>query len=610
MRKSNIFLDELSERVLVGDGAIGTELLSRGATPETGIERLNLIAPDIVRNLHRDYINAGSRVIETNTFSASPPALARFGAEKDSREVILAGVRLAREAAGNHNIYVAGSVGPLPPFEGEKLAYNEQADIFRAVLESLLDGGIDVLMFETFTDLEELVSAVRCARELTDIPIIAQMAFEKGGISAGGDKAEDFVKRIAAAGADVAGANCGGGVPPVIDAITRMNASKMLLSAYLNAGFPEEIEGRKVYLASPEYLAGRAERLIDLGVRLIGGCCGTGPEIIRAIAGMVSGRNESSGRVIPVVELHGRKPAITVKTAESLEPQIPTGIIVELDPPQGIDTTEVLDAAIKLKQAGISCVTIADNPLASACADVVAVAGLILRETGLKVIPHLTGRDRNRIALQSAIMGAHLQGVRAILCVTGDPVRMYNETNTSGVFDLVSISLVQLVNEFNSGKRIENTQTGFTVGVAFNPNVKSIEGQISKLKRKIEAGAHFALTQPIFDRDKFDIMQEAFANAGISLPVLPGILPLRSSKNAEFLHNEVPGIVIPDNIRRRISRFERLEDQRREGTDIALELMEAFAPFVKGFYLIAPRNRVETVLPVIEGVKERIKNYV
>lgn len=590
------FLDELAERVLVGDGAVGTELLARGATAETGIERLNLIAPDIVRGLHADYIAAGSRVIETNTFSASVSALDRFGAGADCPEVVAAGARLAREAAAGHDVYVAGSIGPLPLVEGERLSHDEQAAQFRMLVDTLLDGNVDVLMFETFTDLGELSLAVEYARSVTVKPIVAQMAFEHGGMTAGGDTAETFISRIIDAGADVAGTNCGGGVPPVIEAVSRMRGAGIPLSAYLNAGFPEEIEGRKVYLATPGYLAGRACELMEMGVRLIGGCCGTGPETIATIARAV----EAGCRSIATTIQFPVHPEIKPPTVPE-KPQVPTGMLVELDPPQSTDASGVLDAARALAAAGIGHVTVADNPLASACADVMTIAGMIARETGLGVIPHLTGRDRNRIALQSAIMGAHLQGIHSILAVTGDPVRMYNETNTSGVFDLVSISLTALLREFNEGRRTEDGRTAFAIGVAFNPNVRGIDGQVSKLRRKIDAGAHYTLTQPLYDRRKFDIMMDALVSADIDLPLFAGIMPLRSAKNAEFLHNEVPGIVIPDDIRSRLARYPALDDQRRAGTEIALELMDAFAPHVHGFYLIAPRNRVDLVLPVIEA---------
>ncbi len=606
MNSPNRFLDELRERVLVGDGAIGTELLARGATFETGIELLNLISPDTVRELHREYIAAGSRVIETNTFNACAPALLRFGAERESREVILAGARLAREAARGTNVYVAGSVGPLPPVEGEPLPSDQKSAVFRDMVDALLEGGVDLLMFETFTELEELALAVSYARNATEKPIVAQMAFEKDGVTAGGDTAEDFLARMRELGADVAGANCGGGAPPVIDAINRMRnmGSPLPLSAYLNAGFPEEIEGRKVYLATPRYMAQRACQLIDLGVRLIGGFCGTGPETIQASAAAVSARCQEPAQPVSIAV---SRPAPVTPPAPPVreEPRVPAGPLVELDPPQGTDAAELLDAARRLASAGVRSITVADNPLASASADVMTVAGMIKRETGLGVIPHLTGRDRNRIAIQSAILAAHLMGIRSILCVTGDPVRMYNETNTTGVFDLVSISLVRLVSEFNAGKRTDGSPTAFSIGVAFNPNVKSIEGQVSKLLRKIEAGAHFALTQPLFDRRNFHIMCEALDKAGITIPIFAGILPLRSHKNAEFLHNEVPGIVIPADIRERLARYDSIPDQRKAGTEIALELMEEFRPGVHGFYLIAPRNRVEQVLPLIQAAKIR-----
>jgi homocysteine S-methyltransferase len=406
---------------------------------------------------------------------------------------------------------------------------------------------------------------------------------------------------MVALGADVAGANCGAGAPAVVDAVTRMRAYHLPMSAYLNAGFPQEIEGRKVYLATPRYMAQRACQLADLGVRLIGGCCGTGPDTIRAIAEAMSSHCTLPAQPF-IVTVPSAAP-VPPSRAVREEPRVPEGPLVELDPPHGVSAADILDAARRLKAAGVSTITVADNPLASASADVMTIAGMIMRETGLAVLPHLTGRDRNRIAVQSAILAAHLQGIRSILCVTGDPVRMYNETNTSGVFDLVSISLAALVSEFNAGKRTEGAPTAFAIGVAFNPNVKGMDGQVSKLHRKIEAGAHFALTQPLFDRRNFHTMREALEKAGIGIPLFAGILPLRSWKNAEYLHNEVPGIVIPAEIRDRLARYASPADQKKAGAEIALELMEEFRSGVRGFYLIAPRNRVELVLPLIGAAK-------
>ena len=597
--KSRRFLDELSSSVLVGDGAIGTELLARGAPPETGIERLNLSSPDMVSAVHLDYIASGSSLIETNTFGANPFHLAGFGADEAYRDIITAGVKLAVDAA-TPEVYVAGSVGPLPLIEGEPLDTNTKTEVFTGIIETILDGGVDLLLFETFVNLDDLALAVEIARNIADVPIIAQMAFDRSGRTVGGDKASSFAGRAIEAGADVLGANCGEGVPAVVSAVRKLAPLHRPLSAFMNAGFPERIENRQIYLATPQYLAHRAVELADLGANLIGGCCGTTPAIIKAVAEELS----THKTVTTVVrEAAVPAPAVPEAPAPALEPEVPSGLLVELDPPKTLDIEPLVDAARTLKAADVSWITVADNPLATVGADVMTVAGIIHRRTGVSVIPHLTGRDRNRIALQSQIIAAHILGIRSVLCVTGDPVRMYHETNTSGVFDLTSIGLVKLVSEFNEGRRITgDARTSFAAGVALNPNVRSLDGQLSKLRRKIDAGACFALTQPVFEVERLDRLMEALAKTDINIPIFPGILPLRSSKNAEFLHHEVPGIVIPESIRDRLASFTDPDDQRKAGTEIAVSFIGKCAADVRGFYLIAPRNRIDLVLPVIEAV--------
>ena len=283
-------------------------------------------------------------------------------------------------------------------------------------------------------------------------------------------------------------------------------------------------------------------------------------------------------------------------------------MLVELDPPRNLDIALLLESARRLKAAGVAGITLADNPLASVRVDVLAMAGIIRRETGLHVVPHLTGRDRNRIALQSAIMGAHLIGIRSLLCVTGDPVRMYHETNTSGVFDVTSIGLVKLVAEFNAGKRLDGGErTAFSIGVALNPNVRAIAGQVQRLARKIEAGAQFALTQPVFDIDRADMLREALDRAGIDIPIYLGVMPLTSAKNANFLHFEVPGIAIPDALRERLASLESVADQRAAASDAAIELIERAAAGAHGFYIITPRNKAEYVLPLVEAANRVVK---
>jgi len=596
----NIFLDELRTTVLVGDGAIGTELFARGAGFDTGVERLNLAAPETVLQLHRDYVAAGSRIIETNTFAANELSLLQYVAQKEVSEIISAGVKIAREAAGS-SVYVAGSVGPLPPVDGEPLSTSEHMELFTRPVETLIENGVDLLIFETFIDLGQLVSAIHVARKISKLPIIAQMAFEIGGITSGGDTAAEFVTKCIDAGVDIVGANCGGGVAAVTDAISRITPLEFPMSAYVNAGFAERIERRQMYLAPADYIAEKACDLVRQGVRIIGGCCGTNPETIRAIVDALE-RHELTGMTNKVTVPAVRFSETEVADSEpGVIPDPPRGILVELDPPRKPDISRLIDSAGKLKEAGILAVTLADNPLASVRVDVLAVAGM-LKQTGMPVIPHLTGRDRNRIALQSTLLGAHVLGIRSLLCVTGDPIRMHNETNTSGVFDITSVGLVKLVSEFNTGRRLSgNNRTSFSVGVALNPNVRSIDGQIKRLQRKIDAGAHFALTQPIFHEERLDILQNALEKARIHLPIYIGIMPLVTARQADYLHYEVPGIHIPDAIRNRLHCYEDKDSQRLAGIDTAVELVAKVAPRAHGLYMITTFNKSESVLPVIKA---------
>lgn len=598
MAERHPFLDELRAGIVLGDGAIGTALFSRGAPLRSCIERLNIVSPDMVETLHRDYIKAGSRVIETNTFGANRLNLERYGLADRIGEIIENGVTIARKAAGT--AWVAGSIGPLPPVDGEPLEKRGLCAVFEEVIASLVDNGVDILLFETFTDPVQLANAVRLARSMTEAPIVAQMAVETGGRLPGGADIRFFADAVLEAGADVIGANCGAGVPAVRDAARRLLTYGVPVSAYMNAGFAERIEDRTLFVAPGDYLASTAVDLARLGVRLIGGCCGTSPETIRAMAKALSGVTVAVEEPEIKIEVAPRPPAVMV-TIEP--PSVPRGILVELDPPKTLDIAPLIKAAEELKDVGIASITLADNPLASVRVDTLAAAGEIMRKTGLPVMPHLTGRDRNRIALQSFIMGAHVLGVKSLLCVTGDPVRMYNETNTSGVFDLTSIGLVKLVAEFNAGLRSgDGAATSFSIAVALNPNVRGIQSQVGKLVRKIEAGAHFALTQPIFDTERLDALLESIDKNGVSFPIFAGVMPLMSARNAEFLHNEVPGIYIPEEYRDRMKRYDKPEDQKKAGIEIALDIARYAAERMHGLYLMTPRNKTSFVIPVIESV--------
>jgi homocysteine S-methyltransferase len=605
MNKSKIFLDELNNSILIGDGAIGTELLARGEIPNIGIESLNIKNPDVVIKLHQDYISAGSRVIETNTFEANIPNLIKYNADKNFREIILAGVRLAQKAALNKNVYIAGSIGPLPTIDGEVIPISDQKKHFKDIILTLLDGGIDLLIFETFINVNELINAISIARSITDIPIIAQMAFESHGKTVNGDSTDDFAKKAIEAGVDVLGANCGDGVSSIIKAIKQIAHFQKSMSAFMNAGFAEQVENRSFYLATPHYLANRACELVDQGVNLIGGCCGTNPTTINTISKVIkSYKFKRTIIVAPQPKIIKEEKIVKEK---KITPIIPSGIIVELDPPKSLNLETITNSASQIKDAGIDFITLADNPMASVRVDLLTVANTIKQKTGLSIITHLTGRDRNRISLQSTIMGAHILGIESILCITGDPIRLYNETNTSGVFDVNSIGLIKLIKDFNEGRRtINNYKTFFSIGAALNPNVKNIESQIDKLKRKIEAGADYILTQPIFDINKFEILNNSLEKNNINIPIFIGIFPLVSARNADFLHNEVPGMIIPEVIRDRLYKYEKKEDQKLEGQNISIELAEKLLPYQKHYYLISPGNKVESIINIINNIKSKI----
>ncbi len=591
------FLDQLKESVLLGDGAIGTEMISRGADISKGIESCNIVCPDIVLKLHEDYVSAGSRVIETNTFAANRISLGKRGMDSQIREVITSGVILAKRAAGS-KAYVAGSVGPLPKVEGEPLGKEEQVMCFAEQVGALLDSGVDLLMFESFTNISDICLAVACARALTDLPIVAQMAFGAGAKLADGTIPSEAAKQVVSAGANVVGANCGYGFASVSEAVKAISKLGVPASAFLNAGFPEQVEHRLFYKSSPSYIAQRSVELVGRGARLVGGCCGIGPETIRLIASMLSAHFESKTQSAVVTisqtsEVSAEKP---VRTA----PQLPGPVIVELDPPAGVNMEQVIAAAKQAEEFGVSTISLADNPLASIRVDNLALAGIIRHHVPTQIILHMTSRDRNRIALQSTVMGAHVLGLESLLCITGDPVRMCEDTSTSGVFDVSSVGLVRLVSEFNDSIMNQGTdRPPVAIGVALNPNVRSIAGQITKLKRKIEAGANFVMTQPVFSVERYYMLRDAMVESDVDIPIYLGLLPLLSLRNAEFLHNEVPGIVVPDNIRQKMDQYTNVEDQRKAAMDIVIDLVGKLAKDVTGFYIIPQRNRIDILEPLV-----------
>ena len=598
------FLERVRGEVLVGDGAIGTMLYAKGVPLEANFEHLNLVRPELVLELHGEYLAAGAQVIETNTFGANFVKLAAIGLGGKVAEINRQGALIARRAAAGSAAFVAGSIGPLGRGKGE-LTPDQAKECFRVQAAALAEGGVDLLLLETFGELEELEWAVGAAKE-TGLPLIASLAFGEGSRLSGGIGAEEAARRLEAAGADLLGANCGAGPLELLATLKRIAAvSGLPLAAYPNSGFPEYVDGRYIYRTTPDYFAGMALEMVAAGAALVGGCCGTTPEHVREVAKRVRGLRPVPRRVVPREESDRTGSSRPSPGAGFLAGWGARKVItVELDPPKGLDCGKVLAGSRALKEAGADAINLAENPLARVRMGNIALASAIRREVGIEVIAHVTCRDRNLLGLQSDLMGASLLGISAILAVTGDPASLGEDAGATSVFDLNSFTLIKLLSDMNRGVNALGSPigagTGFTIGAAFNPNGQRMEVQVARLEKKVANGATFAQTQPIYDLSRLEQMLELTAH--LSIPILPGVLPLVSGRNAEFLHNEVPGIVIPEEIRQRMA-GKSGDDGVREGLAIAREFIEAAYDRVGGFYLIPPFGKYEIALELVKFIK-------
>ncbi|HXE95942.1 MAG TPA: bifunctional homocysteine S-methyltransferase/methylenetetrahydrofolate reductase [Dongiaceae bacterium] len=602
-------LERLRSEVLAGDGAIGTMLYAKGVSLDSNFEHLNLVRPNLVADLAREYVAAGAQIIETNTFGANYTRLSAIGLGHKVAEINLAGARIAREAAGDAAL-VAGSVGSLVAIKGEESERSdaEMEEFFRIQCAALAEGGVDLLLLETFSSLRQLKLAVTVARE-TGLPVSASLAFLEGGRSGDGSSVENFCRAMEDAGADIIGANCGAGPLELLKVIKRMAAlTDKPLSAYANSGFPEYLDGRYIYRATPEYFASMAREMVAAGANIVGGCCGTTPEHIAALAREITGCRPAVRSKIPVISV-----AESVRTVPK-EPSFLDCwgsrkiITVELDPPKGLDCSRIVAGCRRLKEAGADAINLAENPLARPRMGNIALGSLIQREVGIEVIVHVTGRDRNLIGMQSDLMGASLLGIRSILAVTGDPATMGDHAGATSVFDLHSLTLIKLLSDMNSGVNALGNPigsgTGFTIGAAFNPNTRNMDVQAERLRKKVAGGARFAQTQPIYAPEVLFAALEATGD--ITIPFLPGIMPLVSERNAEYLNNEVPGITVPDAVRARMKGLDK-ESGAREGLAIAKEFIDATISFVGGYYLIPPFGKYELAVELIEHIQQREK---
>jgi len=600
-------LDRLKTEVLTGDGAIGTMLYAKGVSLDSNFEHLNLVRPTLVRELAREYIAAGAQVIETNTFGANYTKLAAIGLGHKVAEINRAGALIAREAAQGHpDVLVAGSVGPLARPKGAELELtsDEMVAVFRLQCQALAEGGVDLLMLETFASLAQLSAAVKAARE-TGLPVSASLAFMEGGRCGDGSTVEEFCAAMESAGADMIGANCGAGPLELVKVVRRLAAlTAKPITAYANSGFPEYRDGRYIYRATPDYFAAMAQEMAEAGANLIGGCCGTTPAHIAAIAGALAGRHPAARTKAPNLSVAEPLEEERLKTTSFLDTWGKRKIItVELDPPKGLDCKRIIEGSRRLKEAGADAINLAENPLARPRMGNIALGSIIQHEVGIEVIIHITGRDRNLIGMQSDLMGASLLGIRSILAVTGDPASMGDHADAKSVFDLHSFTLIKLLADLNRGVNANANPighgTGFTIGAAFNPNTNNMALQADRLRRKVANGAVFAQSQPIYDPALF--FEALKLTRDCNIPLLPGIMPLVSERNAEYLHNEVPGIIVPDHIRARMKGLEK-EAGIREGLAVAKEFIEATFSVAGGYYLIPPFGKYELALELIDHI--------
>jgi methionine synthase / methylenetetrahydrofolate reductase (NADH) len=611
------FLDRLAQGPLVADGAMGTLLYQRGVQFSDSFDALNLSKPTLIESVHRDYLAAGAELVETNTFGANAVRLASHGLEEKVRVIARQGVKIARAAREivGVNAFVAGSIGPLgKPLEPfGHLTVAEAEGFFRATAEGLLEGGCDCFILETFQDLNEILAAIRAVRRVTlDVPIIAQMTYGTDGKTLYGQTPTLAVTMLKQAGAAVVGINCGVGPQPTLEVLEEIvgAAGDTPVSAMPNAGLPQVVEGRYLYLSSPDYFADFAARAVDLGIRIVGGCCGTTPAHIQAmrdrLASHLPAEKLAPGAEVRVLE---HAPAPVAPPREAAEPSLLRKlrekfvVSVEIDPPRGINTQKVMEAARLMAQRGVDAINIADSPLARIRMSAMALAFQIHQHfPRVEVILHYTTRDRNLMGLQSDLLGAHALGLRNILCLTGDPPSLGDYPNATAVFDTDAPGLMRIVHRMNQGTDLAGTSigaaTGFAVGCGVNPTAEDLDAEFEYVKRKLDAGPQFVMTQPVYELECWKRFIERLSGL-TRIPILIGILPLQSFRHAEFLHNEVPGIHVPDWIRARMHAA--ANEGQKVGVELARDLLVSCRGMANGVYLMPSFGRYENCLDVLEG---------
>ncbi|QOY35876.1 bifunctional homocysteine S-methyltransferase/methylenetetrahydrofolate reductase [Anaerobacillus isosaccharinicus] len=590
------FLQDMKTKTLIGDGAIGTFLYLKGL--DRCFEELNLSDPTKVKEVHEAYLQAGSQIIQTNTYAANKIKLTRHGLENKVAIINKAAVNCANEVVTNKDAYVIGTMGGIRGFQKRSHSMEEIVYSFEEQMNSLLECDIDGILLETFYDFEELSTCLMLARKKTDLPIISHVSLDEVGVLHGGIPLKDALSALEDLGADVVGMNCRMGPFHMLQSFEEVPLLKRaFLSAYPNASLPDYKDGRLVYQTNPKYFGDSAKAFVEQGIRLIGGCCGTTPDHIKAVADAVRNQKPVEEKQVKVKQ----KQSIVVFHKEQQE-SLPSivqrrkSVIVELDPPKKLNTDVFVEGSKKLKEAGVDAVTLADNSLASPRICNLSLASIIKKEYNVRPLVHITCRDRNLIGLQSHLMGLHTLGINQLLAVTGDPTKIGDFPGATSVYDLASFDLIRLMKQMNNGVSFSGkdlgARTNFSVGAAFNPNGNHLEQMVRRMEKKLEYGADYFLSQPVFSIEQVAKIYEVTKH--IKAPIYLGVMPLTSSKNAEFLHNEVPGIKLTEETRERMMRVSGdQEASHYEGIQIAKELIDEVHRYFNGLYLITPFLRYE-----------------
>lgn len=620
------FITELNKRPLLFDGAMGTALYEAGRSLDECLDALNLSQPDVVTGVYRHYINAGADVIETNTFGANRIRLEHHGLADKVRDINFRGVKLAREEReiSGRSLFVAGSVGPtgrtLEPIG--TLTIDHARDAFREQIEALLEAGVDLIVIETMGSLDEMHAALDAAKACSDLPIVALMTFAEDGRTLSGHEPQKIVNALAERDIDVIGANCSVGPQRLMAVLRKLNTAceelegnAPAIAAIPNAGYPTMVGSRLIYRSSPEYFATFARDALGAGARIVGGCCGTtGAHIsaMRAVFDDVGSppKDEPSNGSGPRIQAT-RQQAVT--DLDSIEPTKIKQLLgkkflrcVEIDPPKGFNPQKALDGARLLKESGVDAINVADSPMARVRMSAMTLCYLIQREVDVETIIHFTTRDRSLMGLQSELLGAHAADIRNILALTGDPPNLGDYPESSAVYDVDSIGLIRVISRLNSGEDSAGSSIGrgasFTIACAIDPTRDDLKEEAQRLHNKIEAGADFVMTQPIFDVNVWTEFLKYYGEERLPVPVMIGILPLQSSKHAEFLHNEVPGITLTVKARDRMRQAG--SKGRQEGIKMGQELLSELVPHADGTYLMPSFGRYEVAAEVISILDE------